>query len=88
MKRGQTKPYEEKKRHVAVTLPNKQIDAIEADMELKGETNLSKKMSDIIDFWVEHRGIAEAGSADYEINRELARFEGFSSSVHFSGKQQ
>ena len=78
MRRGQTKPHEEKTRHVGVTLPNKYIDAIEADMALKGETNLSKKMGEIVAFWLENRNIAAAGSADYEIDLELARFEGFS----------
>jgi len=77
---GSTKPYTQKKRTACVTLPNVLLDEVEQSMRDEGQKNLSAKLAEIIQFWLDHKDeIDGKGAAD---NDDLERFRGFSGSLY------
>lgn len=83
MKRGEKKPYEKSSRRIAGTVPNVLVDAIEKEMEEDGEVNMSAKLAEIIQWWIDThprngKPIPPAGSE--LLDQELDRFKGFSGS--------
>ena len=89
------KPYEEKTRSVTLTIPNCVLDRLAADIEAKGERSMSAKVSEILAWWiavaldgedpalmVEAAKPGGAAEVDIDIEHELQRFKGFSSSPY------
>ncbi len=72
---------------MTVTIPNKLFDLVEKDMEEKGEINLSRKISTMIEQWAaiyidgeEPTKQESQPSNIFDLEKELARFKGFSTS--------
>lgn len=92
---AQKKPHAEKCRSVTLTIPNGILDRIAADIEAKGDRSMSSKISEILAWWIavaldgeDPAPMIEAAKSgapsdvDIDIEHELKRFKGFSSSPY------
>lgn len=62
--RGDKKPYELSTRKLNATIPNPLLDAVEEDMEKNGQQNMSKKLAEIIQFWIDNKDDSRCDPVD------------------------